>query len=91
MKRFLCAAAILVMAGIAASAQGWGRPREDHHADWKQGGHIGHDDWNRGQRVDYHALHLAPPQKGYEWRRVDNNYILAAAATGLIASVSQAN
>jgi Ni/Co efflux regulator RcnB len=87
MKRLLSSAAMLLLATGAASAQGWGRPAADHHADWRKGGHIGHDDWNRGQRVDYHALHLAAPQGGYEWRRVDNNYILAAATTGLIASI----
>jgi Ni/Co efflux regulator RcnB len=57
------------------------------HADWKKGGHIGHDDWGRGVHVDYRAHHLKRPPRGYEWREVDGNYILAAAATGLIASM----
>jgi Ni/Co efflux regulator RcnB len=56
--------------------------------DWHKGGRIGRDDWNRGQRVsDYHRYHLSRPPRGYEWRRVDNNYVLAAAATGLIAGL----
>jgi len=60
--------------------------------DWHKGGRIGRDDWNRGQRVsDYHRYHLSRPPRGYEWRRVDNNYVLAAAATGLIAGLVLAN
>jgi Ni/Co efflux regulator RcnB len=57
------------------------------HSDWKKGGHIAKDDWGRGAPVDYREHHLRKPPRGYEWRQVDNNYVLAAAATGLIASV----
>jgi Ni/Co efflux regulator RcnB len=57
------------------------------HSDWKKGGHIAKDDWGRGATVDYREHHLRKPPRGYEWRQVDNNYVLAAAATGLIASV----
>jgi Ni/Co efflux regulator RcnB len=57
------------------------------HDEWKKGGKINHDDWNRGQQVDYHQYHLNAPPRGYEWRSVDGNYVLAAAATGVIASV----
>ena len=50
------------------------------------------NDWNRGQRVnDYRRYHLQRPPRGYEWRRVDNNYVLAAAATGLIMGLVLAN
>ena len=65
--------------------------RGPSHADWHKGGHIGRDDWNRGQRVDYRAHHLSRPPRGYEWRRVDNNYVLAAVATGLIAGMIAAS
>jgi Ni/Co efflux regulator RcnB len=34
---------------------------------------------------------LRDPPRGYEWRRVDSNYILAAVATGAIASVIAAS
>ena len=55
------------------------------HRGWYKGGHIDRRDWNRGYRVsDYRRYHLQRPPRGYEWRRVDNNYVLAAAATGLI-------
>ncbi|MBN9587646.1 MAG: hypothetical protein BGN85_13970 [Alphaproteobacteria bacterium 64-11] len=58
----------------------------DHH-DWRKGGHIARYDWNHGSRVDWRRHHLHQPPHGYEWRRVDGNYVLAAAATGLIASI----
>jgi Ni/Co efflux regulator RcnB len=57
------------------------------HSDWKKGGHIAKDDWGRGNPVDYREHHLKRPPRGYEWRQVDGNYVLAAAATGLIASI----
>jgi Ni/Co efflux regulator RcnB len=62
----------------------------DHrgHHDWRKGGRIERSDWDRGERVsDWHRNHLSRPPRGYEWRRVDNNYVLAAVAGGLIASV----
>jgi Ni/Co efflux regulator RcnB len=62
------------------------------HRGWYKGGRIERNDWNRGQRVnDWQRRHLQRPPRGYEWRQVDNNYILAAAATGLIASLVLAN
>ena len=101
MKRFLTAtAALVLMAGVAGPSfaqPGHDDHRDNHapamamhgpsHADWRKGGHIGHDDWNRGVHVDYRAHHLKAPPRGYEWRQVDGNYVLAAAATGLIASI----
>ena len=62
-----------------------------HHDEWKKGYHMRHEDWDRGQRVDYHAYHLRTPPRGYEWREVDGNYVLAAVATGVIASVIAAS
>ncbi len=61
------------------------------HDDWKKGHRMNHDDWSRGERVDYRSHHLNAPPRGYEWRQVDGNYVLAAAATGLIASVIAAS
>ena len=62
------------------------------HRGWYKGGHIDRSDWNRGYRVnDYRHYHLQRPPRGYEWRRVDNNYVLAAAATGLIMGLMLAN
>lgn len=56
------------------------------HDDWHKGAKINHDDWNRGETVDYRTYHLQEPPRGYEWREVDGNYVLAAVATGVIAS-----
>jgi Ni/Co efflux regulator RcnB len=58
------------------------------HREWRRGHRMNHDDWARGERVDdWHAHHLRHPPRGYEWREVDGNYVLAAVATGFIASV----
>jgi len=60
-------------------------------------------DWRKGQRLDsryrsnsyyvsdYRSRGLRQPPRGYRWQRVDDRYILAAVATGLIASVIIAN
>lgn len=73
---------------------GPGRPDRDgqHHAyvrhqEWKKGYHMRNEDWNRGERIDYRQNHLRRPPSGYEWRQVDGNYVMAAVATGVIASV----
>ena len=66
--------------------------RHDNHHNWRKGGRIDRSDWNRGHRVnDWQRRHLQRPPRGYEWRQVDNNYVLAAAATGLIAALVMAN
>jgi len=61
------------------------------HDEWHKGARIGHDDWARGRPVDWRAHHLRRPPHGYEWREVDGNWVLAAAATGLIASAIAAS
>jgi Ni/Co efflux regulator RcnB len=57
------------------------------HQEWRKGYHMRDEDWRRGERVDYRAYHLRRPPAGYEWREVDGNYVMAAVATGIIASV----
>jgi Ni/Co efflux regulator RcnB len=65
-----------------------------------RGNHYGHDRrWSRGERlppqyygnpgyyVDYRAHNLRYPPRGYRWVQVDNNYMLASTATGLIAQI----
>ena len=56
------------------------------HDEWKKGAKIQKEDWGRGEQVDYKSHHLRTPPHGYEWRQVDGNYVLAAVATGVIAS-----
>jgi Ni/Co efflux regulator RcnB len=71
-----------------------GDDRHDNgrHRGWYKGGRIERNDWNRGERInDYGYYRLSRPPVGYEWRRVDDNYVLAAVAGGLIASVILAN
>jgi Ni/Co efflux regulator RcnB len=105
MKKFLTTAIALCMLSgtfaTAASAKDFNHnnnrssySRSDNHFtkhNWKRGGRIDRGDWNRGKRVDYRTYHLQKPQRGYEWRQVDGNFVLAAAVTGLIASVLIAN
>ena len=55
--------------------------------------------WNRGDRLppayradryrisNYNYYRLPPPPRGYYYTRVDNDVVLTAAATGIIASV----
>lgn len=59
--------------------------------------------WARGQRLpaeyrggryyvsDWRSRHLRAPPRGYRWVRRDNDYLLVAATTGLIASVIAAS
>ncbi len=61
------------------------------HNEWKKGSRINKDDWGRGEQVDYRQHHLKAPPRGYEWRQVDGNYVMAAVATGVIASVLAAS
>jgi Ni/Co efflux regulator RcnB len=59
-----------------------------HHSEWRKGYHMKQEDWNRGDHIDnWKQYKLRQPPNGYEWRRVDGNFVLAAAATGVIASV----
>ena len=74
--------------------------RRDDRRDDRRGDHRR---WERGQRLDaryrgngyyvsdWRHRGLRAPPRGYRWQRVDNNYVLAAVATGLIASVIIAN
>lgn len=65
---------------------GWGADRGAGHR-WARGERLGYDDWERAERVDYRRHRLSPPPRGYEWRRVDDSYVLAAVATGLITAI----
>jgi Ni/Co efflux regulator RcnB len=91
---------ILALTALSASLIGPMSVAQDHHDDhhddhhngyvrhdeWKKGYHMKQEDWHRAQPVDYRHYHLSEPPRGYEWRSVDGNYVLAAVATGVIAS-----
>jgi Ni/Co efflux regulator RcnB len=93
MTRIRKALALSALAAILSGGVAFGQ--EDHHDnhqyvrhnEWKKGAHMRQEDWNRGERIDYTHYHLRRPPNGYEWREVDGNYVLAAVATGVIASV----
>jgi len=54
---------------------------------WRKGDHLGYYK-TRYVEVDYRDRHLKPPPRGYHYVRDDKgDIILAAVATGLIASI----
>ncbi|MDI7774014.1 RcnB family protein [Asticcacaulis sp. EMRT-3] len=65
--------------------------RHYDHSGWRRGGYMPRDYWNHGYRVDYHRYHLSRPPRGYEWRYVDGDYVLAGITSGLIASIILGN
>ncbi|HEY3849853.1 MAG TPA: RcnB family protein [Steroidobacteraceae bacterium] len=90
MASVLCA--IAVAAGnTQALADEHGNRQYVHHDEWRKGAKIQDQDWKRGEQVDYRQHHLRAPPHGSEWRLVDGNYVLAAVATGVIASVVAAS
>lgn len=92
MKRVCSALALSILATSLTGPLAFAEDHHDNHHyvrhdEWKKGAHMRHEDWDRGERIDYHHYHLNAPPRGYEWREVDGNFILAAAATGVIATV----
>ena len=98
----VAAAAMIALSGIAGTAaaepygharghdEGRGNDRYEHSDrgnHWRRGQRISRDEWGRYQRVDWRRHHLRRPPRGYEWREVNGQYVLAAAATGLIAAI----
>jgi Ni/Co efflux regulator RcnB len=56
-----------------------------HH--WARGERMGYNDWSGAQAVDYRRHHLRHPPRGYEWRESNGQYVMAAVATGVVASI----
>lgn len=65
---------------------GWANDRGNGHH-WRRGERMGYNDWNNAPTVDYRQYRLRQPPHGYEWRRQNNQFVLVAVATGLIASI----
>jgi len=98
MKTFiLVLAASALVAGAAGSASaypdqggnrhaGWANDRGSGYQ-WRRGQRMGYNDWSNAQPVDYRQHHLRQPPRGYEWRESNGRYVMAAVATGLIASM----
>ncbi len=55
---------------------------------WRPGEQIGAAAWSDAQPVDYRRHHLRQPQRGYEWRESNGQFLLANAVTGLIAATA---
>jgi Ni/Co efflux regulator RcnB len=63
------------------------------------GGPVPHNEWHKGERLpteyrdrnyvvdNWHEHNLQAPPRGYQWVGVNGDYVLAAVATGVIASV----
>lgn len=64
----------------------WGQDQGGDHY-WRRGERMGQNDWNTAQPIDYRAHHLRHPPRGYQWRLSNGQYVLAAIATGAIASI----
>lgn len=95
MKAVLVASALLATMAVTANAPVLADDHNGHqyvhHDEWRKGSKMRDEDWKRGEHVDYRERHLRTPPHGYEWREVDGNYVLAAVATGVIASVVAAS
>ena len=80
---------VLAFAILSTSLMGRVSLAQDHHdnhayvehKEWKKGAPIKREDWDRGDKVDYQQNHLSAPPRGYEWRMVDGQYILANSST----------
>ena len=73
--------------GSHCGGPGMGQPTYQVVHSYNQGERIDRDDWSNTQPVDYRAHHLRRPPRGYEWREVNGQYVLAAVATGVILSI----
>jgi Ni/Co efflux regulator RcnB len=97
MRTAIIPSLLLAMAAVTANTQALADDHDHdghqyvHHEEWKKGAKMRDEDWKRGEQVDYKSRHLRAPPHGYEWRQVDGNYVLAAVATGVIASVVAAD
>lgn len=59
--------------------------REPH---WKKGHRLSRAERARLAEVrDYRRYRLSAPPRGYQWVRVDNQFLLIGAASGVIASI----
>src|SRR5580704_5312162 len=95
MRTSFAASLLLSVALAAAHTPALADEHDNHHYvqhdEWRKGAKIQDEDWKRGEHIDYKQQHLREPPHGYEWRLVDGNYVLAAVATGVIASVVAAS
>ena len=67
--------------------------RQDQHQGrhWRQGDRLDRRYGSYAVVNDWNTRRLPPPRRGYHWVRSGDDYVLAALAGGLIASVIAAN
>ncbi|WP_439628594.1 RcnB family protein [Shinella sp.] len=105
-RTLLAAVALSVAAApMAQAAQQYGHDRKPgysqtykkkvvvrkkvHRRAWHQGER--YSDWKRRPAVrDYHRYGLRKPNRGQQWVKVDNDYLLLSIATGVILGVAAA-
>jgi Ni/Co efflux regulator RcnB len=86
---------VLTLAILSTTFSGGVALAQDHHdnhayvehKDWHKGAAIRHEDWDRAEHVDYRQNHLSAPPRGYEWRMVDGQYVLANTSNFQIRTV----
>jgi Ni/Co efflux regulator RcnB len=76
-----------LMSGVAFAQDHHDNHTYVEHKEWKKGAVIKHDDWDRGDKVDYQQVHLSAPPRGCEWRMIDGNYVLVNSSTFAIRTV----
>jgi Ni/Co efflux regulator RcnB len=60
----------------------------DYHRRWSRGDRLPPEYRNRQYVIeDYRPYNLSPPPRGYQWISVNSDFVLAAIATGVVASV----
>ena len=64
-----------------------GVQHRDNRHHWRQGERLPSSYRTRAHYVDYRKHHLRQPPRGYQWVQADNNYVMVALTTGLIASI----
>jgi Ni/Co efflux regulator RcnB len=57
---------------------------------WVKGRRLSASDRRRATEIDYRALRLTPPQRGYHWVRINNSILLVGITSGLISKVHEA-
>jgi Ni/Co efflux regulator RcnB len=62
-------------------------PRGYQARQWHRGDKLPANYRGRGYQVDYRHYGLSAPPRGYQYVRVNNDVVLTAVATGVIASV----
>jgi Ni/Co efflux regulator RcnB len=62
-------------------------PRGYQARQWRHGDKLPTAYRSKSYVVDYRTYHLAPPPRGYQYVRVNNDVVLTAIASGVIASV----